>query len=102
MAAPRRKAGTFYNPNVLLKNARLRVDEAAALLEVHSSTVRRWIETEKIPSLRMPGGQIRIRTGTLTKYLRRGAATSEGAEHVGGGAGGIIRAHADRGEKETS
>jgi excisionase family DNA binding protein len=69
MAAPRRKAGAFYDPNLLLKKARLRVDEAAVLLQVHSSTIRRWIETEKIPSLRMPGGQLRIRTGALTKYL---------------------------------
>ena len=69
MARPRRKTGAFYDPNILLKKARLRVDEAALLLDVHESTVRRWIETEKLPALRMPGGQLRIRTGALTKYL---------------------------------
>lgn len=35
----------------------------------HCLTVRRWIDEAKIPSIRMPGGQIRIRTCALTKYL---------------------------------
>jgi len=69
MTTARRKAGAYYDPNILLKKARLRIDEVAALLDVHSNTVRRWIESEKIPSIRMPGGQLRIRTGALTKYL---------------------------------
>jgi excisionase family DNA binding protein len=69
MATPRRKTGAFYDPNVLLKKARLRVDEAAALLDVHASTVRRWIDEHKLPSIRMPGGQLRIHTSALTKYL---------------------------------
>lgn len=63
------KAGEFYDPNVLLKKARLRVDEAAALLDVHNDTVRRWILESKLDAIRLPSGQFRIRTELVRRYL---------------------------------
>jgi excisionase family DNA binding protein len=38
----------------------LTVAEAAALLNVSDRTIRRWIEAEKVPYLKLPGGGYRI------------------------------------------
>jgi excisionase family DNA binding protein len=65
----RRKAGTLYNPNALLKKATLRIDETAALMAVHQDTVRRWLADGKLSSERTPGGQHRIRTALVRKFL---------------------------------
>ncbi len=38
----------------------LRLAEAAALLDVHPDTLRRWADEGKVRSLRTPGGQRRF------------------------------------------
>src|ERR1700709_2800413 len=41
----------------------LKVSEAAALLNVSEKTIRRWIEAESIPYLKLPSGSYRIPQG---------------------------------------
>ncbi len=65
----KRKAGQMYDPNVLLKKTRLRVDEAAAVLDVHENSVRRWIDEGKLSSVRTPGGHRRVLVESVKKYL---------------------------------
>ena len=56
-------------PHVLLKKTRLRITQAAVLLAVHKSTVRRWIEDGKLEAVRTGGGHWRIRVESIRKYL---------------------------------
>jgi len=65
----KKKAGQVYNPNVLLKKTRLRMDEAAAVLDVHENTVRRWVDDGKLTAVRTGGGHRRINTASLKKFL---------------------------------
>jgi excisionase family DNA binding protein len=48
----------------------LTVAQAAALLSVSDRTIRRWIETEKVPYLKLPGGGYRIPQVQLLESLR--------------------------------
>jgi excisionase family DNA binding protein len=48
----------------------LKVREAAALLKVSEKTIRRWIEAESIPYLKLPSGSYRIPQGALLAALR--------------------------------
>ncbi|MCW2980621.1 MAG: Helix-turn-helix domain [Solirubrobacterales bacterium] len=48
----------------------LKVSEAAALLKISERTVRRWIEAESIPYLKLPSGSYRIPQGALLASLR--------------------------------
>jgi excisionase family DNA binding protein len=48
----------------------LTVAQAAALLSVSDRTVRRWIEAEKVPYLKLPGGGYRIPQTFLLATLR--------------------------------
>jgi excisionase family DNA binding protein len=48
----------------------LTVAQAAALLSVSDRTVRRWIEAEKVPYLKLPGGGYRIPQTSLLATLR--------------------------------
>ncbi|MEX0972373.1 MAG: helix-turn-helix domain-containing protein [Solirubrobacterales bacterium] len=48
----------------------LTVRDAAALLNVNEQTIRRWIDTESIPYLELPGGSHRIPQGALLASLR--------------------------------
>jgi excisionase family DNA binding protein len=47
----------------------LSVARAASLLNVSEQTIRRWIETDKIPFLRLPSGAYRIPQGGLLASL---------------------------------
>lgn len=47
----------------------LTVAEAAALLNVSDRTIRRWIEAEKVPYLKLPGGGYRIPQAQLLASL---------------------------------
>ncbi len=47
----------------------LTVAQAASLLAVSEKTVRRWIDDERIPYLRLPGGGYRIPQGALLASL---------------------------------
>lgn len=47
----------------------LTVAEAAMLLSVSDRTIRRWIEAEKIPYLKLPGGGYRIPQAQLLASL---------------------------------
>lgn len=53
----------------LLQKTRLRIDEAAALLDVHQNTVRRWVDEGKLAGVRTAGGHRRVRTESILKYL---------------------------------
>jgi excisionase family DNA binding protein len=48
----------------------LSVGQAASLLNVSDTTIRRWIEAEKIPFLKLPSGAYRIPQGALLASLR--------------------------------
>lgn len=54
---------------VLLQKSRLRIDEAAAILDVHQNTVRRWVDEGKLDGVRTAGGHRRVRTESVLKYL---------------------------------
>jgi excisionase family DNA binding protein len=53
----------------LLQKSRLRIDEAAAILDVHQNTVRRWVDDGKLEGVRTAGGHRRVRTESILKYL---------------------------------
>jgi len=48
----------------------LTVAQAADLLKVSDRTIRRWIETEKVPYLKLPSGGYRIPQAPLLASLR--------------------------------
>jgi excisionase family DNA binding protein len=51
------------------EKALLRIDEAAALCDVHANTIRRWIDEGKLDHIRFPGGGLRIpRTAILEVF----------------------------------
>lgn len=55
---------------VLILKPRLRVDEAAILLEVTPRTVLRYLDEEKLTPILMPGGRRRVRNDEKFKrYL---------------------------------
>lgn len=66
---PRRKAGTLYDPNALLRKTKLLKDEAAFLLDVTPRTVDRYMSEGKIEFTRTPGGHRRALTESVRKYL---------------------------------
>ena len=64
----------------------LRVQQAAELLGVSPSTLRRWADSGKVPSQRTPGGQRRFSREDLAALLPpahagAGAGASSGAQH---------------------
>ncbi len=63
------KALKMFDLSQLLLKPRLRVDEAAALLDVHVATVRRWIAEGKLDATLTAGGHRRIRTSSVQRYL---------------------------------
>lgn len=59
----------MYDPNELLKKTRLRIEEAAELLEVTPRTVHRYLEAGKLVNKPTPGGQKRVLTSSVEPYL---------------------------------
>ena len=53
----------------LLQKSRLRIDEAAANLDVHQNPERRWVDDGKLEGVRTAGGHRRVRTESILKYL---------------------------------
>jgi excisionase family DNA binding protein len=53
------------------------VAQAASLLAVSDKTIRRWIDAERIPYLRLPGGGYRIPVGALLASLGGNYALDE-------------------------
>jgi excisionase family DNA binding protein len=47
----------------------INVAQAASLLAVSEKTIRRWIDAERIPYLRLPSGGYRIPVGALLASL---------------------------------
>ena len=64
-----RKPGELYDPNQLLQKTKLRIDEAAQLLDVTPRTVQRYLDNVKLTADRTPGGQRRVRLEDLKRYL---------------------------------
>src|SRR5450759_4653698 len=58
----------------------LRVRQAAELLGVSASTLRRWAASEKVASRRTPGGQRRFSRDDLAELLLPPAPARAGAE----------------------
>jgi excisionase family DNA binding protein len=56
-------------PVVASRPLLLTVTQAASLLSVSDRTIRRWIEAERIPFLRLPSGEYRIPQGALLASL---------------------------------
>ena len=54
---------------LLLSKRLLRLGEAARLLAVSPRTIRRWMDDEKLPSVRTAGNQRRVRVESLKPYL---------------------------------
>jgi excisionase family DNA binding protein len=48
----------------------LTVNEAASVLAVSEKTIRRWIDADKVPYVRLPSGAIRIPQGALFASLQ--------------------------------
>lgn len=59
----------MYDTTQLLQKSKLRIDEAAAVLDVHQNTVRRWVDEGKLDGIRTAGGHRRVRTQSVLKYL---------------------------------
>ncbi len=57
-------------PAVAARPILLTVPQAASLLRVSDRTIRRWIEAERIPFLKLPSGSYRIPQGALLASLR--------------------------------
>lgn len=57
-------------PTTAARPQLLTVREAAELLNVNQRSVRRWIEDETIPYLKLPSGSYRIPQGALVSSLR--------------------------------
>ena len=57
-------------PAVAAQPVLLTVPQAASLLSVSDRTIRRWIEAERIPFLKLPSGSYRIPQGALLSSLR--------------------------------
>lgn len=53
----------------LLKKTRLRIGEAADLLEVTPRTVRRYLDDGKLIPVRTPGGHRRVLTSSVRKWM---------------------------------
>jgi len=60
----------------------LTVAQAASLLAVSEKTVRRWIDDERIPYLRLPGGGYRIPQGALLASLGGNYALGDELEEI--------------------
>jgi excisionase family DNA binding protein len=52
------------------EKAYLRLDEVAALLDVHANTIRHWINKGKLEHVRVPGGSIRIPRAAIVELLK--------------------------------
>jgi excisionase family DNA binding protein len=59
----------MFDPNALLQKTKLRIEEAADLLEVTPRTVQRYLDAGKLTSILTPGGQRRVRTEEVRKFL---------------------------------
>jgi excisionase family DNA binding protein len=57
-------------PAVAARPVLLTVPQAASLLRVSDRTIRRWIEAERIPFLKLPSGAYLIPQGALLASLR--------------------------------
>lgn len=57
-------------PTTAARPQLLTVSEAATLLKVSDRTIRRWIEADKVPYLKLPSGSSRIPQGALLASLR--------------------------------
>lgn len=49
------------------EKATLKVKDVAAIFDVQPSTVYRWVESQKIPAHRTPGGQLRFKRSEIER-----------------------------------
>lgn len=63
------KGGRVLDPTLLLQKTKLRIEEAAHLLEVTPRTVQRYLVEGKLAPVLTPGGQRRVRTDSVLPYL---------------------------------
>lgn len=48
----------------------MRISEVAETCDCSDATVRRWIHTQRLPAVPMPGGQYRVWASELDKLLQ--------------------------------
>ena len=65
------------------------VAQAASLLAVSDKTIRRWIDGERIPYLKLPGGGYRIPQGALLASLGGNYALGDELEQIDTALAGI-------------
>jgi excisionase family DNA binding protein len=63
------KSGESRGAQVWKSSALLTIKDVAALTQVSYWTARGWIETGKLPVMRLPGRLIRIRPAALERFL---------------------------------
>lgn len=63
------KTKESFDRSALLTKYRLRICEAAFLLECHPDTVREWMARGKIEFKRTPGGERKVLTDSIRPYL---------------------------------
>jgi excisionase family DNA binding protein len=67
----------------------INVAQAASLLAVSEKTIRRWIDAERIPYLRLPSGGYRIPVGALLASLGGNYALGDELEQIEERMGGV-------------
>lgn len=65
------------------------VAQAASLLAVSKKTIRRWIDDERIPYLRLPGGGYRIPQGALLASLGGNYSLGDELEQIDDAMAGV-------------
>ena len=61
----------------------MKPNEVAPLANVKESTVKRWARLDKIPSVRTPGGHIRVRLSDVAAMLAAPAQPENESEPAG-------------------
>lgn len=69
MKGQTRRHNTMDEIKVLMLKPTVRVSEAARILDVSLRTVYRYIDAGRLPYVKQPGGQRRIQTAILKRYL---------------------------------
>ena len=65
----KRTGGPMFDRVVLLQKSKLRIEEAADLLEVSPRTVQRYVEIGRLRASLTPGGHRRVLTDDVKRFL---------------------------------
>lgn len=76
-------------PHVAAAPKLITVAQAASLLAVSEKSIRRWIDAERIPYLKLPGGGYRIPQGALLASLGGNYALGDELEQIDAAMAGV-------------